>query len=509
MYPSLSATRERWTRLKGGRYGLGTSEGVAFGSGEGTFFARDAAMNATFGVTLEPELARSVILAIIKHQGLRTNHRTEEEFGRVHHEFHPLQNPSLGWHAISRVWGGDANGFTIYFASDTTALFVLLVKAYAEAHGPDILDEAVITDVGQRVSVAEAVRRAAAWLADKIDKYGYVATKRHNVTGLMNSDWKDSPLAYPATDRLCASYRLPKAYVEVQAWSAEALDYASTLDASVGKRYQQQAAELRIAVLRDFWVHDQQMFAPVLVVHPDKSARTMIGKPVAIPASNEGWLLATDLFDGLNERDKQKYLVPVIRRILGPDFLTKVGIRCRGLSAPSNGVADYHGSNTVWPIDTFWLIRGLRRQGFDGAAQQLEVMLTNSVDESTVVEDGDWSVKHWEFYFVDNDGRVLWEPLTAQTTDRDAMLVSWLPDEGQAWSTVAYLAIADNWPMPCTKSVPDWVRPLDEEMSGRIRTAYSQPAGERQPFQINKKDGNRRLIKQVVRQNSLETMRLA
>ena len=87
----------------------------------------------------------------------------EEEPGRIHNE----QRNLFGWRAplwlkllfglgLSSIWGGTPTGYTTYFASDSTPLFIILVAALADRE-PGILDATVTAATGACATLADSV----------------------------------------------------------------------------------------------------------------------------------------------------------------------------------------------------------------------------------------------------------------------------------------------------------------------------------------------------------------
>ena len=123
--------------------------------------------------------------------------------------------------------------------------------------------------------------------------------------------------------------------------------------------------------------------------------------------SNAGWMLATSFFDDLPEAPAPALVGGIVRMLFSAELLTPAGIRGRGLTDHNPRFRNYH--ENVWPVDTAAIARGLRRQGLDELAEQLEARLLNVANMLGGV---------FEFVAVDDDGRVLDPRLSADTARR-------------------------------------------------------------------------------------------
>ena len=72
----------------------------------------------------------------------------------------PLWLKALFGLGIAPLWGGTPTGYTTYFASDSTPLFVMLVAALARRE-PGVLDLPVTGRDGRLETLADSVARPA------------------------------------------------------------------------------------------------------------------------------------------------------------------------------------------------------------------------------------------------------------------------------------------------------------------------------------------------------------
>jgi hypothetical protein len=419
--------------------GIDTSAGGLFNH---SVWARDRIISSVDLLPEQPEVARATIMTLARLQGTRSAMLSEEEPGRIHNEQRDLRR----WHAplglkalfafvIAPLWGGSPRGYVTYFAADSTPLFVSLVAAYARLR-PDILDELVVRRDGSAASIRQAVREAARWLESHITADSLVEVPKHNVLSLPPQIWRDSPTSNFDERGRMADVVDPVVYLDVQALAADALEDAAALvledasrDLDWPGRLVAEAGRIRGAIQRTFWMEDIAYYA--FAADRDAGDRRRVLRAVQ---SDAGWLLAARFFDGMTAAEKERRIGGVVRMLFSPDMLTPAGIRCRALSDHNPAFRNYH--EDVWPMDTFMIARGLRRQGFHELADELEARL---VDTAAALGGA------WEFIVVDGEGRVV-DPRAGKAGARlrpgaHALPTEMLPEADIGWTATALLRI--------------------------------------------------------------------
>jgi glycogen debranching enzyme len=129
--------------------------------------------------------------------------------------------------------------------------------------------------------------------------------------------------------------------------------------------------------------------------------------------SQLGWLLWADALSA-------EAAARVAERLVRPDLLTAYGVRTLASTAPAFLAEGYH-RGAVWPHDCWLCWGGLRRAGYDEAAEQVREGVRRAV--ATV---GD----HPELYAVTPDG-----------TLRDLPIANRV----QAWTVGAMIAFDAGW----------------------------------------------------------------
>ncbi len=460
----LSSALKTLNRLKEPGYGIHPSEGENFNH---TLFARDSAISARQLIGHDPTIARETILTLASRQGTEFAPNIDEEPGKIHHEDRDMSKWKAGLSnkvmrsALSIIWGGSPSKMMTYFSMDSTPLYLLLVSDYT-VYDTSILDETVELQDGRTISIAESMEAAADWMVSHQTHDKLIEIPRHNRYGLTHQTWKDSLTGYIHENGNSLNLSQPIAYLEVQALVVDGLiRTADTLKKRIPQKaleWKRTAAEITRATLHDFWEEGSQYF--ISTIDRDKNGER---RKNSVEQSDPGWLLNTVIFDNLTEADRKKYVSGIVNKLFSADFLTDAGIRSRSLEyADILNVTDYHGSLTTWPIDTYMIAQGLRRQGLAKLADQLEARIINSINIS-----GDF----YEFFFVDKDGTVIVNLDQARQKRRGAKTwaVQFIPDKGFGWTVVADIMIKvrrkNHW-APVPQKV--WNRNLERDILKKI-----------------------------------------
>jgi glycogen debranching enzyme len=334
-HSSLASVRKLVASANG--TGMDTSEGLLFNH---SVWGRDRVITAFDVLATSPEIARQTILTLARLQGVRLRRRSEEEPGRIHNERRdlvswdgPLHLRAFFSFMLSPLWGGTRRGYTTYFATDSTPLYVLLTCRYAQLD-PSILREVVSRGDGRTVTVLESLIEACDWIVRHVTDDDLVEVPKHNLLSLPGQTWRDGPTSNFDGDGRMANTADPLAYLDIQMLAMDALVRAAALlrteaAATSGGRpspapadrpapgrdvdssspapqsaskaaedlavvFEARARELRAATLARFWMDDKQYFG----FARDKNGD---GRPRLLTAvqSNAGWLLLSSLFDDL------------------------------------------------------------------------------------------------------------------------------------------------------------------------------------------------------------------
>jgi len=407
-------------------------------------FGRDSLEFAEDLLESRPELSREILIAVAKLQGWRLEPTSEEEVGKIHHEYRAREFNGSGisevanqvFERLSPQWGGNDQEMCYYGSVDTTPLFLRLLDRYVKKYGVELLDE-VITDHHEDIyTMRHHARVAAEWLRNYISAsdWGLLEFKRLNPMGLPNQAWKDSEVSYLHLDGSRANADSGIASIEVQGYAYDALHAAANLvagDEDEASHFLQLAAHLQQRTLELLWMDTEQFFA--IGLDRDETGQT---RQIKTLASNAAAVLDSRLLLDLPNEARLRYAAPIARTIMGPDFLTDVGIRTRALRhVDLIDFADYHGAQVSWPKETYDIAKGLRRHGYDAAATELENRLLAAAQKSG---------EFYEFYYANRDGKIKYHYRNEHPDEPQfhELGVALLPEPGQAWTMSAVLGIA-------------------------------------------------------------------
>lgn len=286
-------------------------------------FGRDSLVVAWQRLEREPEIAVATLRLLASMQGRKENPTSEEEPGKILHEWAPERVPWVRW------------DFPYYGSVDATPLFVLL--AAWTRHRLD--------DPAPSQELWPSVKAACGWIVEKIihDPNGFLSYAPANPEGLRHQGWKDGRDLGPAP--------YPVAIVEAQGYAYSALihaaDCAAETEPDLAALWRQTAQALRSDFNEAFWLPEEKTYA--LAIQGD-------GSPCRAVTSNPGHLL----FTGIVEENRLPLLV---ERLSAEDLWTPYGIRT--LSAEDRAFkADSYHHGSIWPHDNWIISEGLRALGY-------------------------------------------------------------------------------------------------------------------------------------------------
>ncbi|WP_297506016.1 glycogen debranching N-terminal domain-containing protein [Thermococcus sp.] len=289
-------------------------------------FGRDAIVTSLFLLPHYPDYARGTLRLFASIQGEKYDPKSEEEPGKIPHEFR------LGELAQS----GKVPFGPYYGTVDATPLYVALAGEYLRWSG----DEKLIDELRPNVT------RAVEWILRNLED-GYITY----VPGILgNKGWKDSRDAI--VDESGKPAKPPIALVEVQGYAYWALKLAGELGLTNldSKTLLGEAEKLRKRFNRDFWVDGYY----ALALDGD-------GKALRVVSSNMGHLLLT----GIAEHGEE-----IAERLFKPDMLSRHGIRTLSSKEKAYNPFSYH-RGSVWPHDNALIALGLARIGRTDLAKEL------------------------------------------------------------------------------------------------------------------------------------------
>jgi glycogen debranching enzyme len=501
--------------------GVTTPIGIQASSGSkyrGAIFGRDSLRVALDLVPWLPQIAEQVLTSLAWLQGDTSDPQSEEEPGKIPHEY---RTPVLGRRPIDaeqyatleklrRLWKS-TDGEVIYYGSvDATPQFIRLVGAAALSHGRHILDLQFVHKTGNVRSIRESVREAALFLEREIhaSDLTLLEFQRKNPNGHRYQAMRDGVTSYfHASTGELANPDAPIASLEIQGFAYDALRMAATLLSSTPtdplKRWNDLALTLRASMLRHFWLPGEDFFAMAIDRSPSGPAR-----PLVTRSSNAAELLETTIFDELPTLERRRYVCSIVNAMYSDDFLTDAGIRM--LARRHSDVLpywDYQGSFTTWITVSDSFARGLRRLGLHQQAFDIEARMLNAINLTGELV---------EFLFVDEDGRVDYDPFGEQLPASSSPITIPgvdVPQANQAWTISAALRAILARALP--PAIGGAEQPDNREFLPGLTSAATRPGPhlirtlqdaidtfpKNYRFRVDLNEGRRRLLEHWSRRN--------
>lgn len=377
--------------------------GIKFERGtgdEGGFpreFGRDTLIFLLQTLHLWPDKARHMLGSLYAKQGRQFDADSEEEPGKIIHEG-PTDTPD--WPEY------------VYMALDSTPLQLVATAAYFRQTG----DRDFVTQ--HRDHILAALQ----WQDDFGDRDGdgLLEYEQSNPKGLRNQAWKDSGDAYCHRDGSLAP--VPIAPIEVQGWAYLARLECARLAREVldqpllAERLQNEAARQKELVNDRFWMSRRRYFAQGL--DGDK-------RQIETVSSNPAQALYSGIID-------EELAQPLVARLMRPDMLTHFGLRTLSAKERSFHPNSYH-NGSLWFMDNWLCIEGMRRYGFHDEAEELTRRVFNACAELAHIP---------ELYVVTVGRREAIQPYSTLVNDLHGHdVVHAVSCPIQAWSAGAILSL--------------------------------------------------------------------
>ena len=302
-------------------------------------FGRDSLITSLEFLPWYPEVARGTLAFLARYQGTKVDPFTEEEPGRILHEFRH------GEMANCR----EIPFIPYYGTIDATPLFIVTLERYIRW----------TNDLPFLQRLWPHAEAAAQWMLRDGDSDGdtFLEYSKISDRGLVNQGWKDSWDAVSTADGRLADP--PIALCEVQGYAFAAYRGMGYLARRLGRpeeaaRWDRAAWALQANFLRAFWWEEEDTC--YLALDGQK-------QPCKVVSSNAGQCLWSGIIP--DER-----AVAMTRRMLRPDMYTEWGIRTLSSCAARYNPMSYH-NGSVWPHDTALIGAGFAQYDQKGEAGQL------------------------------------------------------------------------------------------------------------------------------------------
>jgi glycogen debranching enzyme len=348
-------------------------------------FGRDALICALQVMPVANEVARATLRALAARQGRTEDPETEEEPGKIGHEFRaevPGPFASRGYRTLRD------GAFRYYGTSDATSWFLVLLERLGDGALAAELDR--------------SWRAAARWLEGALERGGgfvrYAA--EHPPGALVQTGWRDTIDGDDGGGIAHADGSLvtgPLADADCQAVAYVALRSLARLSGDAA--WEARARELSAAVSEAFG--------------PDVMALDGEGRPVPGAGSQLGWLL----WSGVLEPDAAR---AAAERLCEADVLTDWGLRTLSSEHGAFDPFAYH-RGSVWPFDSWLGWGGLRAAGREREAERVRSGVLAALERLGRAP---------ELYAVTRAGELEPSPLSNRV---------------QAWSVGARWALRNGW----------------------------------------------------------------
>ncbi len=283
-------------------------------------FGRDGLIACLEFLPWFPDVVKGALTFLSAHQGTKVEPFTDEEPGKMLHEFRTGELANLR----------EIPYIPYYGSVDVTPLFLITLEKYIRWTNDVYM-------LRQLWSNAVAAARWLTTLGDR-DGDGFIEYHKASDKGLVNQGWKDAWDSISHRDGQLASG--PIALCEVQGYAFAAYRAMSYLAGRLGKRpeadyWEQRALTLQEQFLRHFWWEEEQTFYLAL-----DGAK----EPCAVVSSNAGQCLWTGIVP-------DAYVQKVIARLMRSDMYSGWGIRTLSTDAARYNPMSYH-NGSIWPHDT-------------------------------------------------------------------------------------------------------------------------------------------------------------
>lgn len=310
-------------------------------------FGRDAAIVSLAVLPARRDVARATLRALAALQGDRDDPETDEEPGKIVHEWWPRAPDRL----LQAGWPVRDGELRYYGSADSTLWFLVLLASLGER--------------ALEAELKDAWRAAGRWLARTLDRGGGLVRHgpRRAPGGLAQQGWRDA--IDPADPAFHGggilgeggdAPRPPLADADTQAVAVVALRALARL--SGGERWAVEAAAALAARVEEAF-------------DPETIALDGDGRKVRGAGSQLGWLLWADALSPPAREEAAE-------RLCRPDVLTPWGLRTLSSEHPRFAPDAYH-RGAVWPFDS-WLGWGGLRAVRPEAAERLRRGVLSAIE---------------------------------------------------------------------------------------------------------------------------------
>ncbi len=334
-----------------------------------TLFGRDSLLVALFLADKFPALLQATVTRLAQLQGTSTNTHSEEQPGRIIHEFRNSDDPVAQDITEREGWQ-----WPYYGSIDSTPLFILGCKKLDEFGVIDWQQQIVRND--KEVSLRQVFEDAVGWVLFNLSKseLGLMETHKSFETSIDNQTWKDSFDSGSYADGQLAFGKVSSS--EVQAQTYDALRYAAEVLSEFGSTelvvLVDDARQALLDGFKEFYILDTDIRIAHGVGYVDGQP-----KPMEILSSNIGHLLGTQLLDDVEVEGLSEWIVD---SLFSPELLAGAGVRSLATNAVRYRPGGYHCGN-VWLWESALFAIKLKEIGQNDLARELALRVSEACKE--------------------------------------------------------------------------------------------------------------------------------
>jgi glycogen debranching enzyme len=276
----------------------------------------------------------------------------------------------------------------------------------------------------------DALEFAVNWIMSRMDAnpQGFIESKAAFPQSLVIQSLQDSNMSdslYDHTGRY-ANDKQGIIATEVQGQAYDALVYAAKL--LNRPEFAERAEKLKSEIMK-LWIEDEHGgYFAAGADRDDAGALRLkdIRKPIA------AFMLNSELFAEETDEIKTK-LDAWVKTLFSPALLAAGGLRSVASDDPHYTPVSYH-NGSVWPVITYEVVRGLRKQGYEKEARDLEDRILRVVEETKMYP---------EYVRADSDEkiRINMRVVVSQKSGREPHRIERPPQLYQGWTVSAVAAI--------------------------------------------------------------------
>ncbi len=330
---------------------------------EGTVFGRDSERVALDMLPKFPAVAMTTIKFLAATQGVVSDSLSEEEPGRIIHEYRRPDDPvgqeiseNIGWK------------FPYYGSVDATLGYINLVSSYIQQEGNDILDEKYVNKKDKKQSIRDSVVEALIWAVGRMDRGtdGLVEFYQQSPHGIENQDVRDAREAFHHKDSTMADNTYGIASIGIQVEAYKAFQAAAKMFPEKRDEYLTRVNHLRDKILNEFWVEDEEGgYFALGSERKANGARELL----KIRTSDMGRVLNSDILEGDDPEIVRKKNM-LVATLTSDNMMGASGIRSLGKDELRYCPRGYW-TGRIWSLSNGEIAAGFERYGFLDEAYDL------------------------------------------------------------------------------------------------------------------------------------------